>query len=121
MIKAHAREVWGHAPPDKFWISNLLRSFLVLDVLLLNLVVVFEARGIKGVTPFWVAEATKQLVICVRSKKISALILIVYHHLWLQREQCMNKKFALIPSLDASLIIRARRLCAHGILDTGMS
>ena len=91
-----------------------------LDILLLNLVVVFEARGIKGVTPFWVAEATKQLVICVRSKKISALILIVYHHLWLQREQCMNKKFALIRSL-ASLIIRARRLCAHGILDTGMS
>ena len=60
MIKAHAREVWGHAPPDKFWISNLLRSFLVLDVLLLNLVVVFEARVIKGVTPFWVAEAAKE-------------------------------------------------------------
>ena len=32
-----------------------------LDILLLNLVVVFEARGIKGVTSFWVAEAAKQL------------------------------------------------------------
>ena len=34
-----------------------------LDDLLLNLVVVFEARRIKGVTPLW---AAKQLVICVR-------------------------------------------------------
>ena len=58
-------------------------------------------------TPFWVAEAAKQLVIRVRSGKISALILIVHRHPWLQREQCMNKKFALIRSL-ASLIIRAR-------------
>ena len=91
-----------------------------LDVLLLNLVVVFEARGIKGVTPFCVAEAAKQLVICVRSRKISTLILIVYHHLWLQRDQCTNKKLALIHSL-ALLIIRARRFCACGILDTGMS
>ena len=87
---------------------------------MLNLVVVFEACRIKGVTPFWVAEATKQLVICVRSGKISALTLIVYRHLWLQREQCKNKKFALIRSL-ASLIIRAHSLCACGILDTGMS
>ena len=91
-----------------------------MDVLLLNIVVVFEARGIKGVTPFWVAEAAKQLVICVRSGKISALILIVYRHLWLQMERCMNKKFALIHSLT-SLIIRARRLYVRGILDTGMS
>ena len=52
-------------PPEK-----LLRSFLVysgvklqkLDVLLLNLVVVFEARRIKGVTLFWAAEAAKQQV-----------------------------------------------------------
>ena len=80
-----------------------------MDVLLLNLVVVFEARGIKGVTPFWVAEAAKHLVICVRSGKISTLVLIVYHHLWLQREKCMNKKFALVRLL-ASLIC-ARRLC----------
>ena len=91
-----------------------------LDVSLLNLVVVFEARGIKGMTPFWVAEAAKQLVICVRSRKKSTLILIVYHHLWLQRDQCMNKKFALIRS-PASLIICACRLCVRGILDTGMS
>ena len=48
------------------------------------------------------------------------LILIVYRHLWLQRDQCMNKKFALIRS-PASLIIRACRLCARGILDTRMS
>ena len=36
---------------------------------LLNLVVVFEARRIKGVTPFWAAEAEKQRVSCVRSGK----------------------------------------------------
>ena len=39
--------------------------------LLLNLVVVFEARRIKGVTPLRAAEAAKQLVI-----RVSALILI---------------------------------------------
>ena len=27
--RALARGVWGHAPPGKFWISGLLRSFLV--------------------------------------------------------------------------------------------
>ena len=35
------------------------------------LVVVFEARRIKDVTPLWAAEAAKQLVI-----RVSALILI---------------------------------------------
>ena len=40
-----------------------------LDVLLLNLVVVFQARGIKGVTPFRAAEAAKLQVIRVRSGK----------------------------------------------------
>ena len=43
MIKAHARGGLGACPPDKFWISDL-RSFLVLDVLLLNLVVVFKLK-----------------------------------------------------------------------------
>ena len=42
-----------------------------LDDLMLNLVVVFEARRIKGVTPLRAAEAAKQLVI-----RISTLILI---------------------------------------------
>ena len=51
-----------------------------LDDLLLNLVVVFEARRIKGVTPLQAAEAAKQLVIHVRHRKISALILIAYRH-----------------------------------------
>ena len=37
-----------------------------LDNLLLNLVVVFEARRIRGTTPFQAAEAAKQLVIRVR-------------------------------------------------------
>ena len=47
-----------------------------LDDLILNLVVAFEARRIKGVTPLWVTEAAKQLVIHIRRGKISALILI---------------------------------------------
>ena len=49
-----------------------------LDGLLLNLVVVFEARRIKGVTQLRAAEAAKQLVIRVKREKISALILIAY-------------------------------------------
>ena len=40
--------------------------------LLLNLVVVFEDRRIKGVTPLRAVEASKQLVI-----RVSALILII--------------------------------------------
>ena len=52
----------------------------MLDYLLLNLVVVFEARGIKGVTPLRAAEAAKQPVICVKRRKISAPILIAYCH-----------------------------------------
>ena len=51
-----------------------------LDDLLLNLVVVFEARRIKGVTPLRATEAAKQLVIHIRHRKISALILIAYRH-----------------------------------------
>ena len=58
----------------KCWISGLLRSFLhilgvklqKLDKLLLNLVVAFEARRIKDVTPLRAAEAPKQLVIRVK-------------------------------------------------------
>ena len=44
----------------------------------LNLVVVFEARRIKDVTPLRATEAAKQLVISVSRGKISALILIVW-------------------------------------------
>ena len=51
-----------------------------LDNLLLNLVIVFEGRRIKGVTPLRAAMAAKQLVICIRGGKISTLILIVYRH-----------------------------------------
>ena len=51
-----------------------------LDDLLLNLVVMFETRRIKGVTPLWSAEAAKWLVVCVKHGKISALILIAYRH-----------------------------------------
>ena len=51
-----------------------------LDDLLLNLVVVFEACRFKGANSLWATEATKQLVIRVRHGKISALILIAYHH-----------------------------------------
>ena len=52
-----------------------------LDDPLLNLVVVFEARRIKGVTPLRAAEAAKQVVIRVRCGQISALILVAYRHL----------------------------------------
>ena len=51
-----------------------------LDDLLLNLVVVFEAHRIKGVTLLRAAEAAKQLVIRVRRGKISTIIFIVYCH-----------------------------------------
>ena len=51
-----------------------------LDDPLLNLVVVFEACRIKGVTPLRATEAAKQLVIRVKCGKISILILIAYHH-----------------------------------------
>ena len=51
-----------------------------LDDLLLNLVVVFEARRIIGVTPLRAAEAAKQLVIRVKRGKTSVLILIAYRH-----------------------------------------
>ena len=46
-----------------------------LDDPLLNLVFVFEAHRIKGVTLLWVIEAAKQVVRC---GKISALILIAH-------------------------------------------
>ena len=45
-----------------------------LDDLLLNLVVLFEARRIKGVTLLRAAEVAKQLVICVNRGKISDCI-----------------------------------------------
>ena len=52
----------------------------MLSDLLLNLVIVFEARRIKGVTLLRAVEAAKQLVIRVKHGKISALILIAYRH-----------------------------------------
>ena len=59
---------------------NLRVKLQKLDDPLLNLVVVFEAGRNKGVTPLQVAEAAKQLVICVRHEELSALILITYCH-----------------------------------------
>ena len=65
--------------------------------LLLNLAVVFEAHRIKGVTLLWAAEAAKQLVICVRHRKISALMLIANRY----SLQHTNKTFArLLRSLS---------------------
>ena len=64
---------------DCFW-CTLAVKLQKLDNLLLNLLVVFDAHRIKGVTLLRAAEAAKQLVICVRCGKINALILIVYHH-----------------------------------------
>ena len=49
-----------------------------MDDLLLNLVVMLEDRKIKGVTPLWAAQAAKQLVIRIKHRKISVLILIAY-------------------------------------------
>ena len=57
---------------------NLGVKLQKLDDLLLNLVVVFEARRIKSVTQLRAAEAAKQLVIRVRGGEISALILIAW-------------------------------------------
>ena len=95
-----------------------------LDDLLLNLVVAFEARRIKSVTPLRAAEATKQLVIRVKSGKISVLILIAYRHPQLQREKCMN---SLARSAHCFcgfhvllVVLRARSPCARRILDTGV-
>ena len=65
-----------------------------LDDPLLNLIVVFEGRRIKGVSPLQASDAVKQLVICIRHGEISALILITYHYPWLQREQCGQTLFA---------------------------
>ena len=115
-------------PPGKVWISDLLRSFLVYSWgeiakagdLLLNLVVVFEARRIKGVTPL---RAADQLVtvIRVRRGKISALILIAYCRSPFLAEQCRGSN-ALIRSLALQfarclygchvLLVHVRRACA---------
>ena len=83
--RALAREVWGHASPRKildFWPSETVSGVKLqkLDDLLLNLVVVFDVRRIKGVTPLRAAEAAKQLVIRVKRGKISILILIAYRY-----------------------------------------
>ena len=59
----------------------------VTKLLLLNLVVVFEACRIKGVTQLRAAEAAKQPVIRVRRRKISAHS----DSISLQGEQCTNK------------------------------
>ena len=52
----------------------------MLDDLLLNLVVVFEACRIKDASLLLAAEAAKQLVFRIKRGKISALILIAYRH-----------------------------------------
>ena len=52
----------------------------MLEDLLLKLVVVFEACRIKGMTPLQATEAEKQLVVCIRHREISTLILIVHRH-----------------------------------------
>ena len=71
----------GACPPEKFWISDLMWSFLVYswgeiaNPRLLQNLVVFEACKTKGVTPLRAAEAAKQLFIHVRCGKISGLIL----------------------------------------------
>ena len=62
-----------------------------LDDLLLNLVVVFEARRIKGVTLLRVTEAVKQVIIHVSRGKISTIILILA-----TEGVIMDKTFALI-------------------------
>ena len=100
-IKAHiapVRRIWGAAPPQprKFGISDRLRLVVVqfwseigkrwTTDLLLNLVVVFGARGIKGVTTLLAAEAAKQLVIrvyvhVVRSRLLSATPETIKPHL----------------------------------------
>ena len=49
-----------------------------LDNLPLNLVVVFEAHRMKGVTPLWATETAKQLVIRIKRGEMSTLILIVW-------------------------------------------
>ena len=49
-----------------------------LDDLLLNPIVVFEARRIKSVTLLRAAESAKQLVIRVSRGEISTLLLIVW-------------------------------------------
>ena len=87
---------WGEIAKKKF------------DDLLVKLFFVFEAHRIKGVTPFRSAKAAKQLVIHVRHRKVSALILIIYRHFYLQKEQCMNKTFALIRSLPWLIISACR-------------
>ena len=89
MIKVHVVRllgVSGYMPPQENFgfFSDLLRSFSSvilgvklqkLDDLLINLVVVFEAHRIKGMTPLQAA-----VVISVRHGEISGLILITYHH-----------------------------------------
>ena len=80
----------GVYPPTKifdFWPSEIVYGVYTprvklqkLDDLLLNLVVVFEARRIKGMTLLQAAEVAKQLVIHVNRGKISAVILIAYRH-----------------------------------------
>ena len=50
----------------------------IVDDLMLNLVVVFEARKIKGVTLLQATEATQHLVIYTRHLETSTLIQIEY-------------------------------------------
>ena len=74
------------SPPRKFWISDLLRLFLVYSWVKFGPPTAkpgccVEARRIKGVTPLRAAaEAAKQVAIRVRCGKISVLILITCRH-----------------------------------------
>ena len=72
-------------PPGKFWISGLLRLFLVYSWGEIAKAGPTAKPGrcvcrIKGVTPFQATEAAKQLVIRIKRGKISVLILIGYRH-----------------------------------------
>ena len=74
-----------------------------MDNLLLNLVVVFETRRIKGVTQLRAAEATKQLVIQVKRGKISVLILTAYISPSLAAEGTMHVRISLLTLLIVSI------------------
>ena len=89
-IKVHVGQLLGGSrgmlPQEKFGVLTFWDHFWCilgmklqkLDDLLLNLVVVFEACRIKGMTPLLATEAAKKLVIFVSRGKISAPILTAY-------------------------------------------
>ena len=70
----------------------------IVDDLMLNLVVVFEARKIKGVTLLQATEATKHLVIYTRHQEKSTLIQIEY--------RCVAPVWAGVRSMFAHSIFK---------------